>query len=48
MEIINGYNKLYNSIVDLPQDVKDLGKLEVSGIPSYDEIIENGIGKYLK
>ena len=48
MEIINGYNKIYNSIVDLPQDVKDLGKLEVEGIPSYEEIIENGIGKYLK
>ena len=48
LEIINGYNKLYNSFDELPQDVKDLGKLEVSGIPSYDEIIENGIGKYLK
>lgn len=48
MEIINGYNKLYESIDGLPQDVKDLGKLEVSGIPTYDEIIENGIGNYLK
>lgn len=48
MEIINGYNKLYNSIEGLPQELKDLGKLEVSGIPSYDEIIENGLGYYLK
>lgn len=48
MEIINAYNKVYNTIDDIPQDVKDLGKLEIDGIPSYDEIIENGIGSYLK
>ena len=48
MEIINGYNKLYNSIEGLPQDVKDLGKLEVSGVPSYDDVVDNGVGHYLK
>ena len=48
MEIINGYNKLYNSIEGLPQEVKDLGKLEISGIPSYDEVVDNGVGYYLK
>ena len=48
LEIINGYNKLYTTVNGLPDEVVDLGKLEVSGIPSYDEIVENGIGYYLK
>ena len=48
MEIINGYNKLYNKIESIPQDVKKLGQLKLEGIPSYDEIIENGVGHYLK
>ena len=48
MSIINAYNKVYNSLYGLPDDVKDLGKLEVSGIPSYEEIVTNGVGSYLK
>ncbi len=48
MEIISMYNELYDDYDSIPQATKDLGKLEVNGIPSYDEIVENGIGYYLK
>ena len=48
LEIINAYNKYYDTVVGLPDEVRELGKIEVSGVPSYDEIVENGLGYYLK
>ena len=41
LSIIKAYNSSYKKYNE------DLGKLSISGIPDYDDILENGIGYYL-
>ena len=48
MSIINEYNSVYNRLTELPEELRSLGTLDISGIPSYDEIVNNGVGNYLK
>lgn len=47
---IDSYTKLQSQGKQVPEEWQkylELGKLEISNIPSYDELLENGVGKYL-
>lgn len=46
--IIKAYNQTYTNYLEIPQEVRDLGTLDISGIPSYDDIVDNSCGYYLK
>ena len=49
MTIINEYNSVCDkAATGLPEEVRALGTIDVSGVPSYDDIVENGVGHYLK